>query len=102
MPHCGHACYLRVRIKPEKRAEFIGLIRKLREDVHRELPEDVAFYEFLATSDPLEFVLMQGFADEAAYKRYADAPFHVEMAPHGWACLDGDPYIEFMQPVDEP
>lgn len=101
MRDVGYACYLRVRIKPEKREEFIGLIRKLRDDVRREMPQ-TRFYEFLATADPLEFVLLQGFADEAAYQRYADAPFHTGMAPQGWACLDGDPYIEFMHPVAAP
>ena len=42
------------------------------------------------------------FVDEAAYKRYANAPFHLEMAPPGWACLDGDPHIEFLGPVPAP
>lgn len=101
MGETGYACYLRVRVKPGKREEFIGLIHKLSSDVRRELP-DTCFYEFLATADPLEFVLLQGFVDEAAYKRYANAPFHLEMAPQGWACLDGDPHIEFMQPVAAP
>jgi (4S)-4-hydroxy-5-phosphonooxypentane-2,3-dione isomerase len=101
MQDVGYACYLRVRIKPDKRGEFIGLIHRLREDTRREMT-GVVFYEFLATADPLEFVLLQGFVDEAAYKRYANAPFHLEMAPHGWACLDGDPHIEFLSPVPVP
>jgi quinol monooxygenase YgiN len=97
----GYVGYLRVRVKIEKRDEFIDLIRTLRADVRREL-DGVTFYEFLATADPLEFVLLQGFADEGAYQRYANAPFHVAMAPAGWACLDGDPHIEFMGPVKHP
>ncbi len=101
MQDTGYACYLRLRLKPEKRAEFIGLITKLRADTRREFPE-TCFYEVLATADPLEFVLMQGFPDEATYKRYANAPYHLEMAPHGWACLDGEPHIEFLKPVAAP
>ena len=50
-------------------------------------------------ASPLEFVFMLGFADEAAYQQYADAPFHLAMAPLGWACLDGEPTIEFLRPA---
>ncbi|MFM7066038.1 MAG: putative quinol monooxygenase [Gammaproteobacteria bacterium] len=94
----GYACYMRVRVLPEKREEFVGLVLQLRADVAREL-RSVLFYEFLATANPLEFVFMLGFVDEAAYQEYADAPFHVAMAPLGWACLDGEPHIEFLRPA---
>jgi len=94
----GYACNMRVKVLAEKRDEFVGLVRQLRVDVAREL-SSVVFYEFLATGNPLEFVFMLGFADEAAYQQYADAPFHLAMAPLGWACLDGEPTIEFLRPA---
>lgn len=94
----GYACNMRVKVLAEKRDEFVGLVLQLRVDVARELPS-VVFYEFLATANPLEFLFMLGFADEAAYQQYADAPFHLAMAPLGWACLDGDPAIEFLRPA---
>ena len=94
----GYACNMRVKVLAEKRDEFVGLVRQLRVDVARDL-SSVVFYEFLATGNPLEFVFMLGFADEAAYQQYADAPFHLAMAPLGWACLDGEPTIEFLRPA---
>lgn len=94
----GYVCLLRVKILPAKLAEFKGLIHQLRDDTLREI-RGVTFYEFLATDDPHVYVLVQGFADEAVYKEYANVPFHLEMAPAGWACLDGEPSIEFMRPV---
>ena len=94
----GYACNMRVKVLAEKRDEFVGLVQQLRVDVAREL-SSVVFYEFLATASPLEFVFMLGFADEAAYQQYADAPFHLAMAPLGWACLDGEPTIEFLRPA---
>jgi quinol monooxygenase YgiN len=94
----GYACNMRVKVLAEKRDEFVGLVQQLRVDVAREL-SSVVFYEFLATGNPLEFVFMLGFADEAAYQQYADAPFHLAMAPLGWACLDGEPTIEFLRPA---
>ena len=94
----GYVCLLRVKILTAKVEEFKGLIHTLREDTLREI-EGVTFYDFLATDDPHVFALVQGFTDEAAYQRYANVPFHLEMAPAGWACLDGEPSIEFMTPV---
>lgn len=101
MKATGYAYYLRVRVKPEKRSTFIELILQLRDDTFRQIA-GVSFYELLATADTNEFVIMQGFADQATYQRYADAPFHLEMAPHGWACLDGQPHIEALLPVSAP
>jgi quinol monooxygenase YgiN len=95
----GYACYMRVRVQADKRAEFIGLVLQLKADVARAMPE-VGFYEFLATAEPLEFVFMQGFASQAAFQAYADAPFHMAMSAAGWACLDGEPHIEFLTPVE--
>lgn len=94
----GYACYMRVKVLPDRREEFLSLVLQLRADVQRELAS-VVFYEFLATGNPLEFVFMLGFEDEAAYQQYADAPFHLAMAPLGWACLDGEPHIEFLRPA---
>ncbi len=98
MKTTGYAYYLRVNIKPEKRSTFIELILKLREDTLREI-EGVSFFELLATADAHEFVIMQGFRDKDTYKRYANAPFHLAMAPHGLACLAGEPHIEPLIPV---
>ena len=101
MKAIDYAYYLRVRVKPEKRSTFIELILQLRDDTFRQIA-GVSFYELLATADTNEFVIMQGFADQATYQRYAEAPFHLEMAPHGWACLDGQPHIEALLPVSAP
>jgi len=94
----GYVCLLRVKIHADKVGEFKQLIHKLRLDTVREIA-GVTFYEFLSTVDPLVFVMVQGFESEEAYRLYANAPFHLEMAPAGWACLDGDPTIEFLSPV---
>lgn len=94
----GYACYLRVRTKPEKRDEFVRLVTELRNNVRRNEPDTLVF-EFLQAADPNEFVFMEGFVDEAARQRHADAPYHVAMSAAGWACLDGEPIIEFMKPA---
>lgn len=94
----GLAGYLRVRTKPEKREEFLRLIGELRANVHRHEPETLLF-EVLQGKDDNEFVIFECFTGTAAQKQHQDAPYHVAMAPAGWACLDGDPVIEYMRPA---
>jgi quinol monooxygenase YgiN len=94
----GLAAYMRVRIRPEKREEFLRLIGELRTNVHRHEP-DTLLFEVLQAEDPNEFVLMECFTSVAAQQQHQDAPYHVAMAPAGWACLDGEPIIEYMRPA---
>jgi len=94
----GYACYIRLRTKPGKRDEFVRLITELRANVQRHEPDTLVF-ELLQGSAPDEFVFFEGFVDEAARQRHADAPYHVAMSAAGWACLDGEPVIEFMKPA---
>jgi quinol monooxygenase YgiN len=93
----GHAVYMRVRTKPQKREEFLALIRELRANVLAHEPGTV-FFELLQGADANEFVFMEGFVDAAAQKVHADAPYHRAMSAAGWACLDGTPVIEHLSP----
>ena len=94
----GLAAYMRVRTKPEKREEFLRLIGDLRANVHRHEPGTLLF-EVLQGNDANEFVIYECFTDTAAQKAHQDAPYHVAMAPAGWACLDGEPMIEYLRPA---
>lgn len=98
MKQSNYACYMRVRTKPEKRDEFVRLVTQLRADVLRNEP-DTLVYEFLQGADANEFVFFECFTDEAAQQRHQNAPYHVAMSAAGWACLDGQPVIEFMKPA---
>jgi quinol monooxygenase YgiN len=94
----GLAAYMRLRIKPEKREEFLQLISGLRANVHQHEPETLLF-EVLQGNDANEFVIYECFTGTAAQKAHQDAPYHVAMAPAGWACLDGEPTIEYLRPA---
>lgn len=98
MKQTGYACYMRVRTKPEKRDEFVRLTTKLRADVLAN-ESDTLVYEILQGADANEFVFFECFTDEAAQQRHQNAPYHVAMSAAGWACLDGQPVIEFMKPA---
>jgi quinol monooxygenase YgiN len=60
---------------------------------------DTLVYEILQGADANEFVFFECFTDEAAQQRHQNAPYHVAMSASGWACLDGQPVIEFMKPA---
>ena len=89
----SHAIYIRVKVKPEKRDEFIGLITDLAANVKANEP-DTLVWEFLQADDPNEFVFFELFRDVAAHERHTQAPYHLEMSDAGWACLSDDPHIE--------
>jgi quinol monooxygenase YgiN len=89
---------MRVRVKPQKRDEFIGLIKALVRDSKSNEP-GTQVLEFMQAADPNEFVFLERFASEAAMKIHREAPYHVGMSAAGWACLDGEPHIEELTPV---
>ena len=94
----GRGLYMRVRVKPEKREEFIGLIKGLARDVRANERQTLVF-EFMQAADPNEFVFFERFASEEALKAHQEAPYHQSMSAAGWACLDGEPHIEPLTPI---
>ena len=94
----GYATYMRVRTKPERREEFLRLVTELRANVRQHEPTTL-FYEILQGSDANEFVFFEGFVDEASQQAHQNAAYHVAMSASGWACLAGQPVIEFMKPA---
>jgi quinol monooxygenase YgiN len=98
MKAATYACYMRVRTKPEKRDEVARLVLELQANVRNNEP-DTLVYEILQGDDPNEFVFFECFTDPAAQQRHQDMPYHVAMSAAGWACLDGQPVIEFLRPA---
>jgi quinol monooxygenase YgiN len=98
MKPATYACSMRVRTKPGKRDEFARLVLELQANVRRHEP-DTLVYEVLQGDDPDEFVFFECFTDAAAQQRHQQMPYHVAMSAAGWACLDGQPVIEFLRPA---
>ncbi len=94
----SYAMYIRVRVKPEKRAEFLGLIKDLAANVRAHEPDTLVF-ELLQAEDPNEFVFFECFKDEAACERHQQMDYHLAMSDAGYACLSEDPHIEPLQGV---
>lgn len=94
----GHGVFIRARIKPEKLAEWLPLIKKLMRDVRANEPDTYVF-EVMQTDDPLVYLFFEAFKDKEACRIHQEAPYHVAMSPLGWACLDGEPEIVTVTPL---
>jgi quinol monooxygenase YgiN len=87
---------IRLKVLPEKQAEFEVLVSQLVRDVNANEP-DPKIYEVRKSQDnPLEYFYFLSFTDEAAQQSYQDANYHTTMSPKAVACLDGDPeFVEY-------
>ncbi|MEM9168030.1 MAG: putative quinol monooxygenase [Pseudomonadota bacterium] len=90
---------MRVRIKTEKIDDFSALIAQLAQDVYANEPDCLAFEVRQSEADPALFVFFECFRSKAAHEAHPDMPYHKAMSEAGWACVDGEPEIEFLTPV---
>ena len=85
---------IRLKVLPEKQEEFEALVSQLVADVNANEPDPKFYHVRRCKDDPLSYVYMFCFADEAAQQHYQDADYHTSMSPKAIACLDGDPVFE--------
>ncbi|MFN0093840.1 MAG: putative quinol monooxygenase [Dehalococcoidia bacterium] len=85
----------RLKVKPESQAEFEALVSQLVRDVHANEPGHVFEYR-RSKADALTYILFLSFFDEAAFKRYGEAPWHRGASPAIMACLAEPPVAEHL------
>lgn len=90
---------MRVRIKPDRVDEFTALITRLAKDVYDNEPDCLAFEVRRSETDPNLFVFFECFRNEAAHAAHPDMPYHTAMSEAGYACVEGEPEIEFLTPL---
>ncbi len=78
----------RMTVKPDKRAEFIGLCRQLEDYVKANEP-DTLWYEFFKLREQNRYAILEGFRDEAAEHRHMNSKLLAETGPKISACLNG-------------
>jgi quinol monooxygenase YgiN len=88
---------IRLKILPDKVAEFEGLVSQLVRDVHANEPGAKVYEIRRVKNQPLTYVYFLSFADQAAFERYSAADWHTQMSPKAVACLDGDPVFEDLE-----
>ena len=88
---------IRLKILPDKVAEFEGLVSQLVRDVHANEPGAKVYEVRRVKGRPLTYVYFLSFENQAAFDRYSAADFHTQMSPKAVACLDGDPVFEDLE-----
>lgn len=86
-----------LRVKPEKRDDFIALQTELKSLVHEHEPE-VWVYEVLqAEDDENLFYCVATFRNEAAFDHHMQIDFHDRLVPPILECLDEDMQLAFLR-----
>ena len=78
----------RMTCKPDKRAEFIALCRRLEEYVRANEPDTLS-YEFFKLREENRYAILESFRDEAAEHRHMSSKLLAETGPKISACLIG-------------
>lgn len=80
----------RLKVAPEKQADFERLTSQLVRDVAENEPEGIFEYR-RAVDDPLTYVLFLTFDDEDAFQRYSTADYHTGASAQIMECLAEPP-----------
>jgi len=88
---------IRLKILPDKVAEFEGLVAQLVRDIYANEPGASVYEVRRVKGEPLTYVYFLSFEDQAAFDRYSAADYHTQMSPKAVACLDGDPVFEDLE-----
>lgn len=89
----------RMKIHPEKEAEYIELCRSLEAKVQAHEPETL-IYSFYRLEEAHHFAVLESFTSHQADEDHQNTDYFKEIAPALIACLDG-PYIrEYLYPLE--
>lgn len=80
----------RLKVAPEKQADFERLTSQLVRDVAENEPSGIFEYR-RAIDDPLTYVLFLTFDDEDAFQRYSTADYHTGASGQIMECLAEPP-----------
>lgn len=86
-----------LRVKPERRDQFIALQTELKRLVHSEEP-DALVYELLQAEDDDDlFYCVATFRDQAAFDLHMGIDFHERLVPPILDCLAEDMKLAFFK-----
>ena len=80
----------RLKVAPEKQADFERLTSQLVRDVAENEPSGIFEYR-RGVEDPLTYVLFLSFDDQEAFRRYSTADYHTGASGQIMECLAESP-----------
>ena len=93
----GKSFIATLRVKPEKRDEFIALQTELKALVHEHEPDAYVYEVMQANDDPDLFYCIATFKDEAAFDHHMHIDFHDRLVPPILECLAEDMQLGFFR-----
>lgn len=89
----------RMKIHPEKEAEYVSLCKQLEEMVS-EHEKDTLAYKFYRLKDRYHYAVLESFTSHEADEAHQQTPYFKDIAPKLIACLDG-PYVrEYLYDIE--
>lgn len=95
MPATAKSFIATLRVRPEKREEFIALQTELKHLVAANEPDALVYELLQADDDPNLFYCVATFRDEAAFEHHMHIDFHDRLVPPVLACLSSDMELRF-------
>lgn len=84
-----------LRVRPEKRSEFIALQTELKHLVVAEEPEALVYELLQSEKDENLFLVVATFRDQAAYDHHMQIDFHDRLVPPILDCLASEMSVEY-------
>lgn len=88
-----------VRVKPGKEMEFAAVGRTMSGVVEANEPGTIV-YKLFRTDDPLEFIMIEIYENEAALQAHRDTPHVAAVLPRLGGVVDGAPRVQRLHEVE--
>ncbi|QZH74303.1 MAG: antibiotic biosynthesis monooxygenase [Erythrobacter sp.] len=93
----GKSFIATLRVKPEKRADFIACQTELKALVHEQEPDAWVYEVLQADDDENLFYCIATFKDQAAFDHHMHIDFHGRLVPPILECLAEDMQLAFLR-----
>ncbi len=94
----AHTFIARMKIFPEKEAQFIAACEAMEKAVAEHEPEAI-IYKFFRIREPNSFAVIESFASEKADIAHQESAHFKKIAPGMIECIDGGWTREFLDPL---
>jgi quinol monooxygenase YgiN len=90
---------VRMKVKPEKEAEFRAIMVKLAATVKANEP-DCLYYDLFKAPGEHEYWLLEGYVDAEARRHHEKSEYTNAVVKEFFACLEGRPSVEKLDHVE--
>ncbi|MEM7359328.1 MAG: antibiotic biosynthesis monooxygenase [Pseudomonadota bacterium] len=89
----------RMKVKPEKEAEYLKLVEELTAEVHAKEPDTLAYQFYKLREEQYGYAVFESFTDQAAEDLHLNTEHFARLAPPMIECLDGEYVREYLDDI---